>query len=192
MAAPTMAQDTQVWDPDNAGNDGGSAGNGIWDQGTTQNWFNDSFSTADDVFESGDSAVFNATPGAGEGVVNVVGTVEANNVVVNEDGYSIVGVGTLDVNGQLNVTNAGDTLTVSAALGSDVTVNGAGTTDIAGGVDGTLTVNGVATTTVNLTSTVTGNLDSNNGTTIIDTGGNILGTTAITNSEVNVINGGIL
>ena len=191
LASPAIAQDNLVWDPGNAANATGSADSGIWDL-STANWFNNA-ATPDDVFQNNDNAQFNAPVGAGEGQVNVAENIATGSITFNEDGYNLIGVGTISAGGNVIVLNDGDTATIANAFDAlGVTVNGAGDLNLGGANAGNLTVNGAATTTVTVSNTVTGDLDSNNGTTVVTGGGVITGTTTITNSTVNVINTGVL
>ncbi len=108
----------------------GNAVSNIWDSLDATNWLN---GAALDYFVPNDNATFNSV-GAANPVVLVTGSVSPGSVVVNTDGYTFTGTGSIDGTGSLTKSGAG-TLTILS------TNNYTGVTTISGG---TLTIAQVA------------------------------------------------
>lgn len=155
----------------------------IWDT-TTTNWTPGAGAVA---FADGDNVTFDGSA-VGTIVMQDGGTGLHNpvNVTFDATGYTIAAdvSETLDVDGVLTVTNAGDSAEISARIYDGVTVEGAGDLTLSGGNGNAFTSTGVTmggTGTLSLTGgTFFDGLVANDGLTVIDGGAFDSGSSTIT------------
>ncbi|MFM9059154.1 MAG: beta strand repeat-containing protein [Planctomycetaceae bacterium] len=123
-------------------------GSGTW-SGSGNNWSTGTSSIAGTTWADGKSAFFQGTAGT----VTLGSALAAGSVTISSNGYTLAGTGTNSLNTpSIEVTNGGDTATVSARL--------VGSGGLAKGGNGILIVSNTTNAYTGATSVVTGTLQS--------------------------------